>query len=322
MISKQLGKTSNRKFSELFKASVRKIVESDYQDFKPTFAAEKLCERQIVLSKETLRQWMIEWDLWKLKRHKPVKIHQQRERRPCFGELIQIDGSPHNWFEGRHEKCCLIVFTDDATSQIVQMLFVPVENTKAYFECTRRYIKIYGRPATYYSDRHSIFRVNKGDGSGETQFERAMRELGINVICANSAQAKGRVERANLTLQDRLVKELRLHNISNIDTANKYLEEFREAYNKKFGKPPGNNTDMHVKALPDDQTLDLILSERYTRKISKNLEFSYNSKTYQIIVVKGQIGYGLRNSKVKIRQHVNGGMSVWYKGKRLNYKEF
>lgn len=322
LISKKRGQISNHKFSDAFKSSAKQIVESLYNDFAPTFAAEKLCEsHKILLSKETLRQWMIEWNLWKPKRKKKIKIHQQRERRACFGELVQIDGSPHDWFEGRSAKCCLIVFTDDATSKIVQMLFVPVENTDAYLECTRRYIKQYGKPMAFYSDRHGIFRVNIGEG-GETQFARAMREIGIKLICANSPQAKGRVERVNRTLQDRLVKELRLHNISDIETANKYLEEFTKDYNARFGKAASNQTDMHIRTLPDSETLNCILSKQFTRKLSKNLEFSYSSNLYQVVVTKGKIGYGLRNACVKICEHLDGKITVWYKGRTLKYKLF
>lgn len=323
LISKQRGKKSNRAFSDSLKEKVHKIVIEKYFDFSPTFAAEKLKSHQIFLSKETLRTWMLEWNLWKQKRHKKVIIHQQRERRSCFGELIQIDGSPHDWFEGRNEKCCLIVFTDDATSKIVQMLFVPVENTQAYLKCVKLYIKKYGRPLAFYSDRHSIFRVNNGEGGErETQFKRAMKELGIKLICANSPQAKGRVERANRTLQDRLVKELRLHKISDMETANKYLEEYREEYNKKFGKPSSCEADLHIQEIPDDKKLDFILAERYTRTLSKNLEFSFDKNIYQIIVPKGTVGYGLRHAKIKICIHLNGEMTVWYKGRQLNYKKF
>lgn len=321
IISQKRGKKSNRAFSDSFKEKVHKLVAEKYPDFKPTFAAEKLREHQVFLSRETLRIWMIEWGLWRREKSKKAKIHQQRARRSCFGELIQIDGSPHDWFEGRNDKCCLIVFVDDATSRIVQMLFVPVENTQAYLKCIKLYIKTYGRPLAFYSDRHSIFRVNNGEGGErETQFKRAMKELGIQLICANSPQAKGKVERANLTLQDRLVKELRLRNISDIEAGNKYLEEFRKEYNKKFGKPPASEKDLHIRSIPDDAMLDFILAERYTRTLSKNLEFHFENAVYQIIVKKGQVGYGLRRAKVTICRHLNGEITLLYKGRKLEYK--
>ena len=326
LVSKKRRMPSNRRLTNEFKAKVNNLVKTTYYDFGPTFAAEKLKERDgFVVSKETLRQWMIEWGLWKAKRHKTVKIHQQRERRSCFGELVQIDGSPHDWFEGRSKPCCLIAFIDDATSKAIQLRFVLVENTQAYFACAKKHFKHYGRPFSYYSDRHSIFRVNYPNalkGQGETQFERAMRELGIQTINANSPQAKGRVERHNRTLQDRLIKEMRLQHISDIDTANDFLETFIKDYNQKFGKVPANKTDMHQKTIPKDVVLDVILSERYSRKLSKNLEFSFRGRTYQIIVDKGKIGYGLQRANVMICKNTKGEMTVWYKDRCLNYREF
>lgn len=243
---------------------IKGLVTLNYSDFGPTLASEKLNERDhIIVSKETLRQWMIDWNLWQLKRRKMATIHQQRIRRVCFGELVQIDGSPHDWFEGRAEKCCLIAFIDDATSKAIQLRFFPVENTQAYFECVKRHIKKYGRALCYYCDRHAIFRVNHPNalgGQGETQFERAMKELGIQTINANLPQANGRVERDNRTLQDRLIKEMRLRQISDIDTANIFLKEFIDDYNRKFAKTLSNKTDMHLKTIPSDEILNAILS--------------------------------------------------------------
>ena len=248
LISKKRKNKSNNRFSTELKDKVKALIETTYYDFGPTFAAEKLAEsHQIRISRETLRQWMIEWDVWRLKRRKSAHTHQQRARRPCFGELVQIDGSPHDWFEGRGESCCLIAYIDDVTSKAIVLRFYPTETTQAYFECTKLHIEKYGRAFCYYSDRHSIFRVNQKNpvgGQGETQFERAMRKLGIGTINANSPQAKGRVERHNRTLQDRLVKEMRLQRISDIDTANVFLEEFIVKYSKKIAKAPANKTDM------------------------------------------------------------------------------
>lgn len=326
LISKKRGKASNHRFSKKIKTNARELIESIYVDFGPKFASEKLEENhKIKISKETLRQWMIEWGVWEPSRRKQAQIHQQRKRRPCFGELVQIDGSPHDWFEGRGDSCCLISFIDDATSRAVNLQFFPVENTQAYFESCKKHLKKHGRPLIYYSDRHGIFRVNHKNalgGEGETQFERAMKELGIQTINANSPQAKGRVERHNRTLQDRLVKEMRLKNISDIDTANQFLETFINDYNNKFGKSPASDTDLHQKAIPKEEVLNVILSERYTRKLSKNLEFSFEGKTYQVIVEKGKIGYGLRKATITICRDARSEIKVWYKNRYLDFKEF
>lgn len=323
IISKKREKPSNRKFTDEFKTKIRRIVEEQYADFGPTFAAEKLEENhQVKLSKETLRKWMMEWDIWKGKEKRHGMLHQQRVRRSCFGELIQIDGSPHDWFEGRGKKCCLIVFTDDATSKIVQMRFFPAETTLAYLECVREYIQTYGRPLAFYSDRHGIFRINTVEGIGETQYSRAMKELRIKTFCAPSPQAKGRVERANRTLQDRLVKELRLKNISDIKSANRYTEEFREKYNRKFGKTPASQQDAHRKAIPNEEELDIILCHRENRKISKNLELSFKGRTFQINLSKGKKGYSLRQQTVQVCCLPDDQIKLWYKNRFLDYRIF
>jgi len=323
VISKKREKLSNRKFTDKFKLEVKKIIEESYFDFGPTFASEKLYENhQIKLNKETLRQWMIEWDIWKRKKLKETVLHQQRTRRSYFGELVQIDGSHHDWFEGRGDKCCLIVFTDDATSRIVQMKFFPSETTLGYLDCVKGYIQAYGRPLAFYSDKHGIFRVNIAGGTGETQFARAMKELGITIFCANSAQAKGRVERANRTLQDRLVKDLRLNNISDIESANRYIEEFRNRYNKKFGKTPASPQDVHRKHIPEEGRLDFILCERENRRLSKNLELSFKKIIFQIKLAKGKIGYSLRKQTVQVCNLPDGQIKLWYKNRFLDYKIF
>ncbi len=173
----------------------------------PTFAAEKLnaCEG-LKLSKETLRQWMIAAGIWKKRtRKKAYSIHQSRERRTRFGELVQIDGSHHDWFEGRGPKCCLLVFVDDATSRIIGLHFDKSETTLGYMHLIQQHLKHYGRPLAYYSDKHGIFKVTKKGANGkdqDTQLHRALKTLQIELICAHSSQAKGRVERNNQTLQD------------------------------------------------------------------------------------------------------------------------
>jgi hypothetical protein len=181
-------------------------------DFGPTLAAEKLAAvHGCTISRETLRGWMIAAGLWIDRRHRLPSPHQPRRRRDCCGELVQIDGSEHAWFEDRAEKCTLLAFIDDATSRLMHLRFVASESAFDYFRATRGYLETHGKPIAFYSDKHSIFRVNAKDaagGDGATQFGRALRELNVDILCANSPQAKGRVERAFGTLQDRLVKSL------------------------------------------------------------------------------------------------------------------
>ena len=324
LVSKQRGTRGNREHADAFKESVMECVRKEYADFGPTLASEKLRERQqLRVNKETLRQWMMEAGLWKGKRRKANVVHQQRARRSCLGELVQIDGSPHDWFEGRRGSCCLLVFIDDATSRLMQLRFEETETTEGYFRATRSYLKCHGRPVAFYNDKHGVFRVNIREarsGTGETQFGRAMRELGIEDICANSPQAKGRVERANSTLQDRLVKELRLRNISDIETANAFLPEFIEDHNKRFAVEAANPTDAHRKSLPAEQVLDLIFSRQTIRTLSKNLEVSYNNVLYQI-KTNGQ-GYGMRHAKITVSESTDGDVTIIYKNKKLAFEIF
>jgi hypothetical protein len=319
LVSKRRGQPSNNRHDNAVKITVKELVQQHYHDFGPTFASEKLNEcHQVVVNKETLRQWMIEWELWNPKRHKKVKAHQSRLRRACFGELIQIDGSHHDWFEGRALKCCLLVFIDDATNRLVGLRFESGETTGGYFKLAREYMEKHGRPLAFYSDKDSIFRVNLPDcEDAETQFGRAVRELGVESICANSPQAKGRVENANGTLQDRLVKEMRLRGINTIEAANAYLPEFMKDWDRRFAVEPRSEIDAHRKDLPDAKTLDLILSFQYERKLSKNLELSYDNTIYQIKTNKP--GYGLRHATITVCENLSGAITLLYKGRVLDY---
>ena len=215
------GRASNRQFRPGTRDLALSLLRELYPDFGPTLASEQLAERHdLRISRETLRKWMAADGLW-LPRHQRKTLHQPRLRRECFGELIQVDGSDHRWFEDRGDPCTLLVFIDDATSTLMELAFVPSESTFSYFMALERYLLKHGRPVAFYSDKHTVFRVAKQDartGHGMTQFGRALNELNVEIICANSSQAKGRVERANRTLQDRLVKELRLAGISDFPT--------------------------------------------------------------------------------------------------------
>lgn len=324
LVSKRRDKPSNNQIAKSKIAQALSLLRSTYFGFGPTLASEKLLEQhQLKFSVETLRQLMIENELWTQRKRRAVNHHQMRTRRSRFGELVQIDGSPHDWFEGRGEKCCLLVFIDDATSKIVAMLFTPQECTQAYFDAIENYIKRYGRPIAFYSDKHAIFRINTPEATehstGDTQLSRALKELDIELICANSPQAKGRVERANKTLQDRLVKEMRLRGISTIEVANAYLPEYIEQHNQRFAKEPACSVDAHRQGLPEDDVLHLIFSSQTTRKLSKNLELSYQNIIYQIQT--NSPSYTMRQGIVKICDRKNN-VTLIYKNKLLEYKIF
>lgn len=318
LVSVRRGQVSNRFRGNEFKERVRELVSHHYYDFGPTFAAEKLLEiHGLKISKERLRHWMIEWKLWRAK-HEKINIHQSRERRACFGELIQIDGSHHAWFEKRSEKCCLLVFIDDATSRIVGLRFEKSETTAGYFKLMREYIEQCGRPIAVYSDKDSIFCVNRpGMEKEETQFGRAMRELEIEAICANSPQAKGRVERANKTLQKRLVRELRLKNISDIESANKFLPTFIEDYNSRFAKEARDSMDKHCGYLPLKEMLDLIFSFQEERTTTKNLELTYGEFIFQINTAHEN--RRLQHKKIMVCEHLNGEVTLLHNSHKLDY---
>lgn len=323
LICKRYGKPSNHRIAESIKEKALCILRNNYPDFGPTFAHEKLREvHGFRFCVETLRKWMIEAELWKGKKRRQAHIHQQRPRRSRRGELVQIDGSPHDWFEGRREKCCLLVFIDDATSQLLVLYFVEQECLQGYFDAIEKHLKSHGVPLAYYSDKHGIFRVNIKEaqsGTGKTQLGRALEELGIELICANTPQAKGRVEKANQTLQDRLVKELRLRDISDINTANAFLPEFIADYNCRFAVAPENSQDAHRILKEDKDSLSIILSQKQSRKVSKNLQLQYQNKVYQI--QSKELSYSLRGAMVTVSDN-KGDIQLLYNTKKLVYQVF
>ena len=319
-IKRRKSDKGHRSHSKKFKKQVLTKVREKYWDFGPTFASEKLCEEEdLKINKETLRQWMIHEGLWKGKSRRSPSLHQTRQRRSRFGELVQIDGSHHDWFEGRRPKCCLLVFIDDATSKLVSMLFEESETTLGYLRCTQSHIEVYGRPLAYYSDRHSIFRTSRPNSvSGlfeDTQAHRALKELGIELICAYSSQAKGRVERANQTLQDRLIKEMRLRGIATIEEANAYLPTFINAYNKRFSIEAESPEDAHRPVHQSKESLAHILSLHYTRKLSKTLEFAFEGNLFQVQKPGG--GYRYQHAHIKLYKHLGGGIEAFYKTEAL-----
>jgi len=320
LVSRHRGRRPNNQIAEALRQEILDLVRSHYTDFGPTLAREKLAElHDHNISVETLRQWMIADGLWKPKARPQACIHQRRPRRPCRGELVQIDGSPHDWFENRGPRCTLIVFIDDATSELLALRFAPAETTQAYMETLDLYLRQHGRPVAFYSDKHSIFRLNHPQREGEwTQFTRALKTLDIEPIHANTPQAKGWVERANQTLQDRLVKELRLRAICDIETANAFLPEFIKAYNQRFAVSPRNPTDAHRPLLHSAEELALILCLHHTRTLSKNLTFQFKNREYQL---QGQgKGYRLRGHRITLCEAFDGTVTVMHKGRVLDYR--
>ncbi len=317
------GQAPNNQISQDKREFVLSIIKERYRDFGPTLICEKLREmHDICVSRETLRKWMIDEGLW-LSRVQRKQFHQPRLRRECLGELIQIDGSDHRWFEERGPACTLLVFIDDATSTLMQLRFVKSESTFSYFEALDLYLQKHGRPVAFYSDKHTVFRVSNQEaksGFGMTQFGRALNELNVEIICANSSQAKGRVERANRTLQDRLVKELRLAEISDIDTANAFLPEFMERYNEKFAKPAFREQDLHRALNVEPDRLREILCLRDERYVGRQLSFSYNRR--RIILEDTGVSRHLEGKYVDSYEYADGRLEFRWKGMQLAYRAF
>ena len=321
LVSQRRGKPSNNRLDAGLVQQALDLIKEKYEDFGPTLAHEKLTEiHGLRLSRESVRRMMIAEDIWKPKKAGKLTTHPMRERRACFGELVQIDGSDHAWFEDRGPRCTLLVFIDDATGKLLELWFVPEETFFAYGEAARHYFERYGKPLAFYTDKHSIFRVNQpqtlGKGSGLTQFGRAMQELDIQIICAHSPQAKGRIERANQTLQDRLVKELRLRGISDMPAGNAYLPEFRDDYNRRFAVIPRSKHEAHRPLLSADN-LERILTHQEKRTLTKNLTVHYNKVIYQIQTRRPT--YAMRNAPVTVCENAQAEITILYQDKPLEY---
>jgi hypothetical protein len=323
LVSKRRGKPSNHAHGAVFRKTVLGIVRERYGDFGPTLAAEKLAELHgLPIGVETLRQWMIEDGIWIRRRDRAKRIHQPRHRRDCLGELIQIDGCEHWWFEDRGPQCTLLVFVDDATSRLMLLWFVPSESAFAYFQAAKMYLTTHGKPIAFYSDKHSVFRVNHKDaanGSDMTQFGRALHELNIDILCANAPQAKGRVERAHKTLQDRLVKELRLAGANDIEAANALLPAFTAAYNARFAKPARSGKNLH-RALGRHDDLDSSFAWREERTVTHALTVQYDRVMF--ILEPNDITRGLPRKKVEIYDFPDGRIEVRHKGQILPYRTY
>lgn len=321
LVSRRRGKPSNRRLAEAVKEEVLARVRECYGDFGPTLAAEYSRGEGFELSKETLHGWMIEAGLWRAAKGRRQRLHPPRPRRPCVGELVQIDGSPHDWFEGRGPRCTLIAFIDDATSRVMHAYFAPVESSQAYLDALRAYVTAYGCPAALYSDRHGIFTKHDPEDDAPTQFQRAIGSLGIAGIQALTPQAKGRVERLFQTLQDRLVKALRLAGIDNLAAANAFLPGYLASHNSRFAVVPEDEGDAHVPYAGDALGLALICAIHHQRKLSKDLVLSFNRQRY-ILQTDGQPRYALRGETVTVVVHPDRGIELLHGEESLPFKVF
>jgi transposase len=279
------GRTSGRGMAAADRARIEQRLTGKFLGFGPTFASEKLLELDgIQVSSETVRRIQIRLELHKPKKRKVPGYHPRRPRRSKEGALLQVDGSHHAWFGDENDRSCLVALVDDATSRIVGARFYSTETTRAYMELMKEYIKLHGCPMAIYSDKHSIFRqTNEAvrDQGKLTNLGKALSELDIELICANSPQAKGRVERCFGTLQDRWVKELQLAGVMNIETANQKIGELIAGHNARFAVPPAHSDRA---CFPVETSLDLerVFSIRSKRQISKGMSFSYEGTLYQI----------------------------------------
>jgi len=318
LVSRKRGRRSNHKLGEALCQRALDLVRGRYADFGPTLACEKLAELHgLDVSRETLRRWMIDAGLWVPRSQRARRAHQPRQRRSCLGELVQIDGCEHAWFEDRGPKCTLLVYVDDATSRLMELRFVASESAFDYFTSTRTYLEHHGKPVAFYSDKASIFRVAATEalkGAGITQFGRALSELNIDIVCANTPQAKGRVERAHQTLQDRLVKELRLRAISTPEAGNAYLPAFQADYNERFAREPTNGHDAH-RPLHPDEDLELIFTWQEERKLSRNLTINYKRVMY--LVEPSPETQTLAGQRCRVHEHEDGHVEVRHANKPL-----
>ncbi len=324
------GRRSNRRIDEEIRERAMEIVKSvDWHDFKPTFASEQLAKRhQIQVSKETVRQWMIAEGIWQSKGRKLREVHAWRPRRSHYGELVQWDTSDHDWLEGRGEPVHhLVRMIDDATSRSWGR-FVQRDGTRENMGVLWEYVKRFGRPVDYYTDRDSMFAVAPRPGESKeqqreadrlTQIGRALRELGIGWIAAYSPQAKGRVERSFLTDQDRLIKELRLAKVKTMQTANDFLEkEYWPEWNARFTRPASGTEDLH-RPLAEGFELGSALSHVEYRIITNNYTFPYYSKHYQI--VREDVQAGMKRQNLRVELWLNGELKARYQGRYVGIHE-
>lgn len=313
------GKPSNNQFDSQIKQRAIFLIENKYPDFCPTFASEKLEEiHKLVINRETLRLAMISAGLWQSRKRKPTH-REWRERKECFGELIQLDGSDHDWFEGRAPRCTLLAFIDDATGKINHLEFA-AETTFGVMGAAKAYIQRHGLPYEFYVDRGKVFKVNLGNEEEDkvTQYRRAIEELEGKLTYARSPQAKGRVERLFGTLQDRLIKELRLRGISTIEEANKFIEkEYLPKHNAKFAVEPKSNTNLHRELKEYD--LDEIFCLRETRILTSDFTLRHKNIWYQL--EKKQKTLVFPKNEITIKTHLDGRIRLSIRKTKLSFHE-
>lgn len=317
LVHRSRGKSSNRRHDLQLKKKVLLIYRRRYSDFGPTFACEKLADEGLLIGVNTLRRWLIEAGLWKRKRRRE-QHRSRRPRRSCFGELVQMDTSLHEWTEGRGETMVLITLIDDATS-LVLARFYPADTIEAHMDLLGRWLPKYGRPRALYTDRHGIFEAHKQgdvDYEGETQFSRALRELDIELIKARSPQAKGRVERSFGTAQDRWVKEMRLANVTTIAQANDLLEGLVPDHNRRFSVPAAKAADAHRRV--GRLNVDAILSIQEDRTVGNDYTIRFHNRLYQL---DRPIYSGERGGKVIVELRLDGTMAIRFGSRYLNYHE-
>ena len=314
------GAPGNRRIDLREKEKILKRYSEEYAGFGPTFAAEKLFERdKIAISDETLRLWLKEGQIAYPRRKKRPHRHW-RERREQLGALLQMDGSHHDWLEGRGPWCVLMAYIDDATSRVYAK-FYEYEGTYPAMESFRVYIKKYGIPLGIYNDKHSTYKSTAKPTEEEqlqdvqpmSQFERSLKELAVKVLHAHSPQAKGRIERLFRTFQDRLVKEMRLEKLARIEEANRFLEGYLPAYNKRFEVVPAKAGDLHRPA-PPRWEIDRILCVKSERTLRKDWTISYEGKLYQI-------EENIRAEKISVQERLDGSLHLMHQGKSLRYRE-
>ena len=323
LVSRRRGQRSNRRIADSEREEMLAVLRQHYADFGPTLAAEYLAQHHgFRRSVETLRTWMIGAGLWQAKQADKKRPHPPRERRPRRGELIQIDGSPHDWFEGRGPRCCLIAFIDDASSCLMWACFVPVESTRAYLGGLAQYVARYGVPVACYSDRHSIFTKHDPEDLAPTQLERALQTLGCEAIQATTPQAKGRIERVFQTLQDRLVKAMRRAGIADIASANAFLDTYLAQHNGRFGVSPRHAEDAHLPWHGTPEALARVCAVHHERSLSKNLVLSFRGQRYIVLVDEQRPRYVLRQRKVTVCEHLDGRIELLHGSESLPYRAF
>lgn len=316
IVHKLRGRPSNHRADDDLRRKAIDIYRRDYEGFGATFASEKLLEHGVRVLGDTLRRWLVGEGIKTVGRRR-YPHRSRRERKQCFGEMVQADGSIHDWLEGRGEQMTLLVMIDDATSKTMAR-FYPAETTEGYMDLLKRYLRKHGRMASIYADRDSVFQgeSEEGESPSVTQFGRALKELGIVLIPAYSPQAKGRVERFNGTAQDRLVKELRLAGAKTIKEANKVLEaKFLSWFNRTRTVKPASANDAHRRIYPS-MNLEAILSIQESRTVANDYTIRHANRIYQILPPPYP---GLRGGKVVVEKRQDGSLHLRFKGRYLKY---